>query len=120
MPYCQRDIVKVKRPLPGGQEETHPFLIISNKRSNSHERRERSYVGVMLTDSLYKDKFSFPVTKDMVDGSVNDGCQVRPHIIAFFNESDISRDSTKYLGNMKKPYFIAVLNFIKDNIISPD
>lgn len=120
MPYQQRDIVKVKRPLPSGGEVTHPFLIISNSRAISHESVPY-YTGVMMTHSTNKDKFSLQVTKEMIDGSYhNDWSQIRLHIIASFSESDISRDITKYVGKMKKLDFTAVLNQIKDNILSVD
>jgi hypothetical protein len=120
MPFHQRDIVKVKRPMPDGPELSHPFLIISNERANSHEKNRR-YIGVMITHSKERDKFTFELTKDMVDGKLGDKfCQIREHLIVGFSESDISRDVTHYVGKMKMVHFKAVLDQIKEYVIFPD
>lgn len=120
MTYFQRDIVKVKAKLPSGEIQTHPFLIISNESVNKHEKK-RFYIGVMLTHSKEKDRFSFPLYNSMIDGNLgNENCQIRLHIIHSFTELDISPDMTVYIGKMKAINFREVLQQIKDYVVSPD
>jgi hypothetical protein len=115
MPYQQRDIIKVART---GIAEAHPFLIISSDISIQAEQ-DPLYVGVMLTHTQFKNRFTIPITPDMVDGSITaDWQQVRMHMIASFRESHISKDATKYLGKMKVAHFNAVLDQIKDYIFA--
>ncbi len=114
MPYSQRDIVKVKAPLPDGTIATHPFLILTGENVNSHET-PRNYVGVMLTHNPKRDKFSLPINADMMETYWNEpNAQIRLHIISRFSENDISQDSTKYVGRMKRADFIAIIGQIKD------
>jgi hypothetical protein len=120
MPFNQRDIVKVKAPLPDGTYKVHPFLIISCESCISLEK-ERYYTGVMMTHSKYKDRFSFEVKADMIDGKWDeDWSQVRIHIIVSFRESDISNDSGNYLGKMKKIDFSAVIENITTYVLRID
>lgn len=57
----------------------------------------------------------------MIDGKWHeDFSQIRTHLIVGFNESDISRDVTHYVGKMKLPFFKAVLEEIKTYILFPD
>jgi hypothetical protein len=119
MPYEQRDIVKVKRVLPTGEELVHPFIIISNTRAINHEP-VLYYMGIMITHSDRQDKFSFKIDSTMVDGRVDDGCQVRQHILVGFRQSDISRDATAYMGKMKKQFFQILMRQICDNVLSID
>lgn len=113
MPFSQRDIVKTKVNLPDGQDLSHPCLIISCELANGHEDKRR-YCGVMITHSTKKDRFSKPITKEMIEGHWEDGSQqIRLHILVTFRESDISRDSTHYMGRMKKEHFKSVIEDIK-------
>jgi hypothetical protein len=115
MPFQQKDIVKVSAPLPDGTITVHPFLIISCETCISHEKKERYYTGIMMTHSGYRDRFSFPVKPEMIDGRWNESwSQIRIHIIVSFRESDIGKNATDYLGKMKKVDFRAVI----DNVIT--
>jgi hypothetical protein len=120
MPYTQRDIVKIKARIPNIDGDSHPFLILSCEKVNSHES-ERSYIGVMITHSTKRDKFSFPLTQIMVDGNIgNAPAQIRLHMIVKFLESSISSDATRHVGKMKKIDFKQVLDQIRDYVMCID
>lgn len=120
--YYQRDIIKVKkRELPGGTLETHPFLILSCELANNSDNTERYYTGVMLTHTKYKDRFTFEVTPDMIEGH-HDGSwsQIRLYIISGFTNSSISTDAGCYIGKLKPAFFKEVLETIKDYVLFND
>jgi hypothetical protein len=86
MAVHQRDIVDANFRLPGGIFKPHPVLVISN--DIIHECEE-SFIGVMISGTPEIDDFSFPLTNDMLTKPMKKSCQVRCHLISFFDKSDI-------------------------------
>lgn len=87
MIYKQRDVVKVPAPLPSGEIEVHPFLILSCKLASS---RENYYTGVMMTSSKHTDQFSFYLEDNMFERPLDrSNCQLRLYIIVSFPEHQI-------------------------------
>jgi len=120
MPFTQKDIVKIKgERLPEGIGP-HPFLIINSESCISSDGTRR-YLGVMLTHSPHKNKYTFEVKRDMIDGA-HDGSfqQIRTNIIVAFRESDISPDASHYIGKMKPAFFKLVMHHIKDYTLQID
>lgn len=116
MPYSQRDLVYLKDPvkMPDGQDLPHPVLIISSNRSNRYENR---YTGVMMSATQTKDKFSFACMDEMFESPLQKpNCQFRTYIILGFNETQIS----KFVNRMKPIHFEALIDEIKENILTSD
>lgn len=121
MPFYQRDIVKVKLKLPDGSEKTHPYLIISCEDANSRES-DRTYLGVMVTHSQSRDKFSISIKKEMMETHWDDSPaqQIRTTIFGYFTDKNISRDITHHVGRMKKIHFENILGQVKDFVFKLD
>jgi hypothetical protein len=115
MPYHQRDIVYVKREVPGGQVLKHPFLIISCEASNCQER-DRYYTGVMITSNGSDDMFSRDIDRSMVETPLKEGSSLRLYIIVSFPESKIEG----LVSVMKLVPFKAVLNAITKYVLVAD
>jgi hypothetical protein len=109
--YSQKEIVRLKVPLRD-DISPHPILILSCEDCISCENGKRHYIGVMLTHSNYKNRFSFPITKEMIDGAWSDDwSQARCHILVTITEDHIA-DNNALLGKMKKFYFERLLEHI--------
>lgn len=68
-------------------------MIISNERCHSNDKKERRYIGVMLTHSKHEDKFTLEIKAEMLETKWNEEwSQIRIHVIGTFREQDISRD----------------------------
>lgn len=121
MKFTQKDIVKIKgERLPEGIGP-HPFIIINCEKCISNDKEVRRYVGAMITHSTNKDGFTFELKPEMVDGGNATGYQqIRTNLIVGFRESDISPDSTHYVGRMKKIFFQKLMEEIKNYTLSID
>ena len=116
MPYKQRDVVFVEMPLPTGEVERHPFLIISCRAASNMEK-DNYHTAIMMTGSKQKDKFSFPVEDSMFEGPLKkQNCQLRLYIIVSFPESKVQ----ELLTRMKPVHFKAVLQQIKEYVLVID
>jgi hypothetical protein len=119
--YTQRDIIKVRGDRLPENIDPHPFLIINCETVISCDSNIRRYLGVMLTHTKIRDRYTFEVTPDMIDGALNNSFrQIRTNIIASFRQSDISPDSSVYIGKMKPIYFKQVVEQITNYILSID
>lgn len=118
MNFTQKDIVRLKNKMRQGIDP-HPYLIISCEDSISCEGK-RHYTGVMLTHSGYKNRFTFKIEKEMIDGSWSDDwSQARAHLLATFTNDDIA-DTNQYLGKIKKAFFKALLEHINTYVFKVD
>lgn len=118
MPFTQRDIVKLKNRMREGIDP-HPYLIISCEDSIACENK-RHYTGVMLTHSGYKNRFTFKIAKEMIDGNWGeDWSQARTHLLATFTDDDIV-NSNAYLGKIKPTFFKALLEHINTFVLKID
>jgi hypothetical protein len=114
MKYQQRDLVMVSLELPDGKIASHPYLIISCESAN---RKENFYSAVMLTSSVHKDTFSIEVDDLMFESPLRKkDCQIRLFIISSFNESKVQT----WMNRMKKIHFKAVLDQLKEFVLSID
>ena len=93
MPFEQRQLVEVQFRLPpDGEHLNHPAVILSNSEINAIEN---GFVAVMLTHTNHDDEFSFEVDDEMFTSSLNDNChqEIRLHLIAYFLDDDVLRNS---------------------------
>ena len=113
--YTQRAIVKIQFKMPDGKLLVHPFLII-NHRSAQGVEKDKYFTGVMLTHSDGHPQFSYRLTKEMIDGRWEESSsQVRLYLITSFSIKDILPDS--FLGYVKKPFFIKIMDEIKNFVL---
>lgn len=89
----QGDIIFLsnENELPDGTKKKHPILIINSNKSISHEGVDKCfYIGVMLTTSSQKDRYSLPIRNEqLLRPADKAGMQIRKHIIFSFNEKEI-------------------------------
>lgn len=107
--YSQRDIVEVAFVFPDGKSKPHPGIIISGQ--ELYEAEGFFYVVMMSTKNFFPE-YTFPVTKDMVNGNVNKTGFVTCHLI----NSYMDRDVLGRHGSMKKEYFDKLVAKIKETI----
>lgn len=114
MKYKQRDLVFVELACPDGKILRHPYLIVSNRSANSHEKY---YTGVMMSATDHKDRFSFPVDSAMFEGDLRkSGCNLRLYIITGFREEQVGQlITTMHIRDFKN-----VVEEINDIIFSID
>lgn len=110
MPVARGEIVEVAFPLPGGAKQKHPTLVVSN---NSVYQNEGSFVGVMLSGKPSLDNFSFELLDNMVTKTPKKKTQVRCHLLAIIDESEI----TSRHGSLKLPFLDQVADKICKDII---
>lgn len=111
MKYKQGDLVNLIDPivLPDGKALSHPVLIISNNVANSYEDY---YTGVMMTSTIYKDKFSLEVDDSMFQNPLRkQGSHLRLYLLISFREVNISGAP---INEMKKVHLKHVLNQIRE------
>ena len=111
MKYSQRDLVTMKEPMPDGQTNNHPFLIISCNDINS---KGDYYTGMMMSTTDYKDRYSFKVENDMFEGHLRkENCHMRTYIIISVKEDQIkekiNRMEVIHFKNLIKQLFEYVL-----------
>lgn len=116
MPYRQRDLVWIKNAeMPDGKNLTHPFLILSCEAARAQE--PGYYYGIMMTGSVHRDRYSFPVSKEMFEGPLQkESTHLRLYIISSFRENRINGLVTR----MMKRDFQRVLDEIKNFVLVAD
>lgn len=93
MKYSQRDLVVLKGPMPDGQTNNHPFLIISCNDVNS---KGDYYTAMMMSTTEYKDRYYFPVTNEMFEGHLRkENCHMATRIIVSVRDVDIKQRINK-------------------------
>jgi hypothetical protein len=111
MSVSQRDIVEVVFNLPQGGL-THPVVVLSKE--DAIEQENGSFVGVMMTSKDYDDEFSYKITNDMLTKPFPAGVkhsEVRLHLISFFHESDVIKNS-HYNTQLRVDSFKSLVKYI--------
>jgi len=102
----QRQIIEVPFNLPQGTQN-HPAIVLS---SNDAIMNENGFIAMMITtEKKYDDQYTFEITKEMLTKPFNiDYCQARLHLISFFNENDVIKNSN-WNNNIKKNFFEMII-----------
>lgn len=97
----KRDIVEVPFNLRQGVE-IHPAIVLSVEEAIE---MEESFIALMLTTSETDDEFSFPIKAKMLSKDLNvPFCQARLHLISFFQNTEIIRNSN-YNNRIRTEFF---------------
>lgn len=115
MYFKQRDLVSlnVKSPLPNGDPEFHPFLIINTIDVPSYEK---SYIGVMLTSSDYINRFSFNCPDTSFEAPLKPNSHIQMHIVQMIRHDQIKG----FVNRMKKEDFEIFLEEFNSLILKID
>lgn len=104
------EILSVNFELPQGAKE-HPVLVISNDTAN---KREKAFLGVMLSGTQAIDEFSFELDNSMVTNTPKKKTQVRCHLITLIPEAHIKSRH----GNMHEIYVDKVVSMIVKDVLN--
>lgn len=111
MAISQRGIVEIPFNLPQGVMN-HPAIVLS---CNDAIEMEGAFTAVMITSQQYDDECSFELHSDMLNKPLNSKySEVRLHLISFFKERDVIRNSNHNLQMKEKDFLrlIAQINRI--------
>lgn len=96
--------------MPDGQELSHPVLLIGN----DNYGYEEYYIGVIMSSTEYKDRYSYHCNDDMFDRPLfESGSCIRQNLIVGLRLDEIK----KMVNQMKKPFLREVLKNIADNLL---
>ena len=86
MPFQRGEIIEVNFPLPGGELQPHPVVVISNNDINDNED---AFICVMCSSSTVDDDYTFWLSNDMLSNPTLLRTQVRCHLIALADNNDV-------------------------------
>lgn len=112
MSISQREVYLLPFPLDSSVED-HPFIVLSCQEANEYER---TFIGVMITTTLNKDDYSFPLVNEMFESPLaKPNSHVRMHLLSLYVNEEIRG---RRLNRMKEQYFKQLMAFIGDIIFN--
>lgn len=111
MAFVKGDVIAVDFKMPNtGDYKKHSAVVISEKGVYEHDK---CYICVMMSSNNVTDKFSFPLTGNMLKMPANkEFSQVRCHLITYVRERDAISNGGKPFNQLTEQAIDRLIEFL--------